>query len=540
MSAPSKKKTSPRNSTAIIVGLVITLVSTSFVLDRDDDLFTVRKNFEIFGATYQELVANYVDELDAQRVMRIGLRAMLAEMDPYTTFFDEATNDQIRLSARGNVARAGLQLEKRDVELVVGEPPYPMSGYRQGVRPGDIVSSIDGQDASSLSLRQAYALLEGDEKSLVSFSVVRAGTAEPIEFLLIRETQQPKNVSYAGSLTDNPSIAVVKLNQFGRGAASEVKSAIEELDNNTKVSGLLLDLRGNPGGIVNEAVELCGLFLPAASTVVSTRSKSPEKNVTYKTPRQPVFLDLPVIVLVDSVSASASEIVAGALQDYDRAVIVGDQSYGKGLTQIIRPLPYNTSLKVTNDRFYLPSNRSIQSGEQAPGGATFTSVSGRVMTYGNGVSPDVQAEGVRQSEMTRQLHSKSLFFKYAQEIVGGNQQNPGSFSSSAAFGSHFHEWADGQGFTFTHPGKSGLQQFVNSIVDFDAAEQMEEIIEADVQKRIERSAASISDLVERQVNFLTMSQDAFHRWEYDVDEVSKKAAEIIADTRRYNDILTKK
>lgn len=537
MSAQSRNRR--HKLVAVIACVALGVTSMAFLVPDDDDLFKVRKNFQIFGSMYQELVAHYVDEVDAQEIMRVGMRAMLAELDPYTTFFDEATNDQIRLSSQGNVANAGIQLELRQSELVVATPSFPLSAYARGIRPGDVISTIGGNPAVGLTLAQAYALLSGDENSLVTVEVDRPGNDTPLEFVLRLEKQRPKNVGYAARSVVAPTVIIIKLNQFGRNSAGEVRKALKQFADESDIDGLILDLRGNPGGILSEAVELCGMFLPTGSVIVTTRSKTPERNVEYRTENAPAYLDLPVTVLVSETSASASEIVAGALQDMDRAVILGAHTYGKGLTQIIRPLPFNTSLKVTNDRFYLPSDRTIQRGESPPVGASFKSTTGRLMSYGNGVSPDVVHDTRPGSELETQLQQRSLYFRYAQDVMSGTADDPGSFSDDVEFVNRFRSWSETKGFTYSHPGSELVAELRDTIESSESIDDMlEPIIQADIDRQYALASKSIRSAISMHVQQLRLDPVDFYEWKYGVDEAVNEARSILLDQQRYSNLLS--
>jgi carboxyl-terminal processing protease len=335
--------------TASLTGLVLVATLCLGVLvgswmPRDDDFFALRKNFEIFGAVYEELVTGYVEPVGADRLMRAGLEAMLNELDPYTTFIDEADRTDARIMTQGRYGGVGLNLGRRAGTITVVSPVEGASGYKQGVRAGDALLRIADQPTDSLSVGDAETLLRGEPGSTVTIRVRRAGVTTPIDFTLTRERVTPANVSYRGFIGETEeAIGYVKLERFTRDAGAEVRDALQALNAERPVQGVVLDLRDNPGGLLRAAVDVSELFVPQGETVVSTRGRLSETNRTYRSDRAPLFPDLPLVVLVNGFSASASEIVAGAVQDLDRGVVVGTTTYGKGLVQVIRSLPHNTS-----------------------------------------------------------------------------------------------------------------------------------------------------------------------------------------------------
>ncbi|MFQ5571945.1 MAG: S41 family peptidase [Rhodothermales bacterium] len=397
-----------------------------FQVPRDDDFFALRKNFEIFGAVYEQLVSDYVDPLDPARLMHTGLEAMLDDLDPYTVFFDEADNTDIDIITRGRYGGVGLNVQVRNNRITVSSPIEDASGYKQGVRAGDIITHIAGQPTDGLSLSDVRNLMHGEPGSTVEFIIEREGEPEPLHFILTREEVTLKNVTYHGFVNHDTAsgLGYIKLERFSRGASQEVRRAVQEIKKEGAVRGLILDLRDNPGGLLDAAVEITQLFVPQGSTIVSTRGRAPEMERVYRSKAAPLVPDAPVVLLVNEYSASASEIVAGAMQDLDRGLIVGTTSFGKGLVQIVKPLPYNTSLKITTLRYYIPSGRSIQAidyslhngdFEQIPDSLrrAFKTAAGRTVRDGHGIEPDVEVSLGEPSELEQALRRRAAFFFFA-------------------------------------------------------------------------------------------------------------------------------
>jgi carboxyl-terminal processing protease len=461
--------------TASLTGLVLVATLCLGVLvgswmPRDDDFFALRKNFEIFGAVYEELVTGYVEPVGADRLMRAGLEAMLNELDPYTTFIDEADRTDARIMTQGRYGGVGLNLGRRAGTITVVSPVEGASGYKQGVRAGDALLRIADQPTDSLSVGDAETLLRGEPGSTVTIRVRRAGVTTPIDFTLTRERVTPANVSYRGFIGETEeAIGYVKLERFTRDAGAEVRDALQALNAERPVQGVVLDLRDNPGGLLRAAVDVSELFVPQGETVVSTRGRLSETNRTYRSDRAPLFPDLPLVVLVNGFSASASEIVAGAVQDLDRGVVVGTTTYGKGLVQVIRSLPHNTSLKMTTATYYTPSGRSIQSlrasgaradasGSAGPEGAagpsetspteSFETEGGRAVRDGQGIEPDVAVDPGAPSPLEEALQRKAAFFLYANHYAARRDTLPDAFRVDDATLNDFRAWLEAEGIDY--------------------------------------------------------------------------------------------
>ncbi len=401
-----------------------------------DDLFELRKNFEIFGALYEEIAVNYVDEVRPQPFMRAGIDAMLAQLDPFTQYFDEADMVDMQVMQQLKIGTVGLNVGLKGGRLTVLAPENNAAAYRQGIRAGDIILQIGEIPSDDLSVKEAYELLMGQLRTTVNVLVQRGAEVSPRSFVLPLSLPRTQNVSYSGYLGPDSTdgIAYLRLDMFGNRAAREVKRALRNMDRDTALNGIVLDLRGNPGGILGEAIDIVELFVPNGSVVVSTRTRVENAVQEFKTDDDPLFPDIPVVVLMDRYSASASEIVAGALQDYDRAVVMGETSYGKGLVQITRPLPHNTLLKLTVSHYYLPTGRTIQSFALTSASArvaiptltSFETPNGRPVRGGAGVEPDKPVSSVPLSEIESALLQESAYFLFADRWVEKYCSHPNS------------------------------------------------------------------------------------------------------------------
>ena len=423
---------------------------------QEADLFAVRKNFGLFADLYAALASEYVDPVDAEQLMRTGIAAMTETLDPYTVFFDEATTSAGRLQQSGDVGGAGLVVAQRGGALVVTGLEENGPAERQGVRVGDRVTSIAGRDASGLDDAVARSLLRGEPGSSVEMEVEREGEGGALRFVLVRAEEDKRDVTAATFVADG--VGYIRLEQFLFEAAPQVRAGIDSLRANGELDALVLDLRGNPGGLLEQAVEIVGLFVPRGTPVVSTRGRAANTVRGYATRDEPLAPDLPLAILVDAGSASASEIVAGALQDHDRAVIVGETTYGKGLVQIVRPMPYGTALKITVSRYYTPSGRSIQSIAYKQGATathvadslrqTFTTARGRTVKSGGGVDPDEDVGLGPESDLEQALIRSAAFLRFANRYHAEHATLPRGFAIDDGLLADFRRFAEGEGLDY--------------------------------------------------------------------------------------------
>ncbi|TKC05303.1 S41 family peptidase [Pedobacter frigoris] len=395
-----------------------------------EDLFLVSKNLDIFASLYKEININYVDETNPSDLMRTGIDAMLDGLDPYTEYVPESEIEDYKLkyvsTQYGGIGASTLFIEGK---LFVNEVSQGYPADKEGVKPGDQIVKINTNEVKGKDRNQISQLLRGPKGSSVDLLVIRDGAV--ISKKLTREEIKQPNVSYSG-MTDN-NIAYIRLDKFLENSAQEVREAAVAL-NKQQPKGMILDLRYNGGGILQEAVKIVNLFINKDITVVTQKGRNPQKTVTYKTYSDPLLPQMPLVVLVGGSSASASEIVAGALQDLDRAIVVGQRSYGKGLVQQTFNLPYNSLVKVTVAKYFTPSGRCIQALDYAHRDANgktlkfadsvankFNTKAGRNVYDGNGVYPDVVVANSKPSPVTISIVSKNLFFDYANDFKKKNK-----------------------------------------------------------------------------------------------------------------------
>ena len=452
------------------VSALIVLTGLSFTRPAER-YFEIAKNLDIFATLFKEVNALYVDEVNPNKLVRTGIDAMLISLDPFTNYIPEDEVEDYRTLTTGQYGGIGAvtrEIGNRTVVTMI------MEGYgaqKGGLKIGDVILKIDDIDLSRLSREESGQLMKGQIGTPVSLTIKRFGVDQPIKLDFKREKIKMNNVPYSGMV--GKDIAYIQLSDFTPDAGKEVRSALAALKEQG-AKGVIIDLRGNPGGLLIEAVNITNIFLPKGKLVVSTRGKIPENNLNYETLNPPLDTDIPVAVLINRGSASASEIVAGTIQDYDRGVVIGEKSYGKGLVQVSRPLSYNAQLKVTTAKYYTPTGRCIQvldyshrredgSVDSVPDSLkkAFKTSAGRTVYDGGGIEPDIKTETPEAHALTQVLFDNGLIFDYATQYTA---QHPSiadatSFSLSDEDFQQFVLWMKDKNYAYTSYLQYELQQF---------------------------------------------------------------------------------
>ncbi len=392
------------------------------------DFFELAKQIEIFTNLYKTVNMNYVDETNPVELMDKAIKSMLAELDPYTNYFNEADVVKFKINNSGEYTGIGAMITRREGKIIIREPYKGYPADKAGLKAGDEIIQIGDVNLADFK-EDASPLLKGSKNTKIALKYMRQGKIETTNLVL--DEVEVKAVPFYGK--SDPKTGYIVLSQFNKKATQETQAALLDLKNQG-VDRIILDVRGNPGGLLGEAVNICNLFVPKGEVIVTTKSKSDRHNLTYKTTKNPIDTEIPLVILVDGNSASASEIVAGALQDLDRAVVVGSRSFGKGLVQRPMDLTYGTQVKVTISRYYTPAGRCIQaldySKKDALGKATKTAESkvtafktrgGRTVYDGGGILPDVVLESTQQSTITEALVKHDALFDFATTYYYKNQ-----------------------------------------------------------------------------------------------------------------------
>jgi carboxyl-terminal processing protease len=423
--------------------MAIVVIACGFLVGffgrSDDDLMLkTRQWIGVFGKVYTDVALNYVDPVDPERFMHAGIDGMLKTLDPYTVYLGEKESDEMDLVTTGKYAGVGITIGLRDGYITVISPMEGFSAAKQGIQSGDRILEIDGKVMKSLSTDDVRELVRGTPGTSLKMKIEREGEPKPLEFVLIREEIPVRNVTYAGFVSDG--IAYIRLERFSRTAGDDVRSSIKDLKSRGTVKGVVLDLRDNPGGLLDIAVDVVSKFVPESTLVVSTKGRRSDSERKYYSTETPMLGDVPLAVLVDRGSASASEIVAGAIQDVDRGVIIGTRSFGKGLVQTLTRITENSSLKITSGRYYTPSGRSIQEIDYfhrtkdgvftvKPDSARkqFSTAHNRIVLDGEGIVPDSTVPDDPSNKLLDELTRKAMLFKFANHLATEKRTFPKNF-----------------------------------------------------------------------------------------------------------------
>ncbi|MBE0572575.1 MAG: S41 family peptidase [Ignavibacteriaceae bacterium] len=461
-----------------IPGLVlIVIIVTGFYPGRGDIYFEIAKNLDLLGRVYKEIAFNYVDEVDPEKFLRAGIQGMLSSLDPYTIFIDEKKIEDIDLITNGKYGGVGISIGLRGDEVTVVEVMDGYAAQRQGIQIGDVIIEAGGSVISVDNIDDVSSLVKGEPGTTVELKVVRNELRDTLSFNLIREEVIIKNVTYSGFFPENSGNVYIKLSNFSRAASDEIKKTIKDLKEQKPVQSIVFDLRGNPGGLLDIAIDVCDKFLERDQLVVSTRGRDASTEKKYFSVEEPIIgSEVGIIVLINGGSASASEIVAGALQDHDRAVILGTKSFGKGLVQTITPLSYNTSLKITTAKYYTPTGRSIQRIDYSKGSDIikvlkseeeeefFTDNKREVYAKG-GITPDTTVEFKINGELTKELLAKGLFFKFANNYYYNNPDTKYSELNDQKLFNEFGEYLSEEEFVYISQTEIEIDNLIKGAAD---------------------------------------------------------------------------
>ena len=542
-------------SLVLTVGIGSTLFF-SFSPVKGSDLFEITKNLSIFSSVYKEIDMFYVEEVEPGKLMKTGLDAMLKSLDPYTNYIPESKIEDYRLMTTGEYGGIGSLIRKSGEYAIITEPYEGYPAQKSGLRAGDKILRIDGKDMKGKSTQEVSSLLKGQSGTKLEIVVDRDGTESAFE--LIRENVKLPEVAYYGIIDENESVGYVKLNSFTNTASQRVGEALTDLEGKG-MKKLVLDLRGNGGGLLNEAVNIVNFFIPKGSLVVETKGRVEEVNRTYKTQNQPWNLEIPVVVLIDDYSASASEIVAGSLQDLDRGVVIGRNSYGKGLVQQTKNLEFNAKVKLTIAKYYTPSGRCIQRldysdvDDDGSGTAvadslieTFKTKNGREVKDGRGIDPDVQVDPGVYSRLTETLVRKNLIFNYATEYRKINESimPAKEFEISDQVYDEFIGFLKDKNYEYKNESEEYLEALTEIVKDekyYDAAkdeiEALKTKLSADKTTDLQRFKDEVIEILENEIVSRYYYQNGRIEVAVKRDPYIINSIEVLNDTARYNGIL---
>jgi len=537
--------------------LILLFVFTSInVKAQPDKDFEISKNLEIFSTLYKQLHLNYVDDINPGELMKTGMDAMLESLDPYTVYIPESDIEDYKIMTLGQYGGIGALIHQRGSWIYISDPYEGFPATKVGLISGDKILEVNGKSAKDKKVEEISNMLKGQAGSSIKLLIEREGISKPIEKEIVREEIKIDNIPYFGMINDH--VGYIKLTGFTQNASKEVQDAFLKLKEKN-MKALIFDLRGNGGGLLQEAVNIVNLFVEKDQLVVSTKGKIEERNAVHKTSANPIDKNIPIIFLVDRYSASASEIVSGAIQDLDRGVILGQKTFGKGLVQNVYPLSYNAQMKVTIAKYYIPSGRCIQaldySHKKSDGSPervadslrnAFKTKNGRMVYDGGGIEPDIAMENETLSNISVSLITKYLVFDYASKFKRENPilKDTVNFSVTDAIYTDFINFLKGKDYDYTTQSESKLNELKKAAENEKYFEAIKPQLDALREKLIHDKEADLMKFKEEIIQLLKeeiISRYAFQKGRIKAslasDKEIAKAVEVLDNTQLYKSIL---
>lgn len=540
---------------------ILGFASISFT---NSQYFEIAKNLEIFTTLYKEINTYYVDDIEPNEFMQTGIDAMLKSLDPYTSYYPESEIENYKFQTTGKYGGIGSYIKKKDDYIIISEPYLGSPASKAGLLAGDKIMAVDDKPLKGKTSDEVSNLLKGSPGTKLMVKVLRPkadGTDEELKIEITREEVKMKNVPYFGMIKDG--IGYIKLEHFTQDAGKEVEDAVKELkQKNPDLKGLILDVRGNPGGLLNEAVTISNVFLPKNQLVCFTKGKVKDWDKDFKTTKEPIEAKLPLVVLISKNSASASEIVSGAIQDLDRGVVIGQRTFGKGLVQTTKPLDYNTTLKVTTAKYYIPSGRCIQAinyAEKDEEGAVskipdslkvaFKTANGRTVYDGGGIDPDLKVEVKQLSYIASNLMREDLIFDYATIFKLKNKTIAPAqdFKLSDAQYNDFIEWLKDKKFDYKTDSDLVLEELEKASKDdeyYDAISVTLEKLKKEMSHDKSLDLITFKNEVKMVLESEIVKRYYFNNGSienyFNYDKELKEALVILKDKAKYDALLTKK
>ena len=469
--------------------VIALLLPIGMIAQEKQNNFEIAKSLDIYNSLLRELNLNYVDEINPGELNEKAIKAMLDDLDPYTVFIPESDIENAKFMTTGEYGGIGAVIQYDGEFTRISDPYEGWPAQKAGIIAGDAILEVNGVDCKKKNTQEVSNLLKGQPGTEVTLKLKRYGQEQPLEIKLKREKVKIDNIPYY-KVFDN-GIAYLSLSGFTRDAAKELKEKFVEMKKGGELKGFVIDLRGNGGGLMNEAVDIVNLFIPKGKPVVSMKGKAATANSMHPTTNEPVDLEIPLAILVDGSSASASEIVAGAIQDYDRGVIIGQRTFGKGLVQNILPLSYNTQMKVTVAHYYIPSGRCIQEIDYSHKkdtaqmkkdtlGKAFKTMGGRTVYEGHGITPDVKVSRDPYATVTAYLFGKNYIFDYANKFYSEHKSIASAerFQIDEATYQDFMKFVKDKKFSYTTESEKAIEKLKKTAKDEGYLDKIKPQIEA--------------------------------------------------------------
>jgi len=543
---------------SLIILIFFAFTGASLPGGGDDDVYTqINRNMDVFGKLYKEIMLDYVDEIDGDKFMKAGIEGMLGTLDPYTNFLDESRKDEIDLITTGKYGGVGITVGMKDSMIVVTDILEGYSAQKEGLRRGDKIIEIDGTSMLGKKVGDVRTYTRGEPGTQMKMKVLRG--EKEVDFNLTRQEIQLKNVSYKGTIEDG--IGYIKLDRFSRYAENEIVDAITEIKAKGDVKGVILDLRGNPGGLLDAAIGILNKFTNKGDLLLTTKGRKLDSERKYFATENPMLgSDVPLVVLIDEGSASASEIVAGAIQDLDRGVLVGTKSFGKGLVQVFQPLSFGNQLKITNQKYFTPSGRWIQAknyfkenkyGVFKPNPyfnqKEFKTLGGRIVFAEGGITPDQVIDIIKDNELLEALNYEDMYYRFA---VKYTEENPdgNSFVMSDDIINRFLEFISTTDFAFNTSAELELAQLKKNADEKMYSEKVKSyigLLEGELKAEKFKDFESSRPVIRQKLELEIMRK--YNKPEKMIVELSAKddqqlqeALRIIKDRGLYNSMLQPK
>ncbi len=538
----------------ILAGFVI-LIFSGFFSGENDIYYQINKNIDLFGRIYKEVTFNYVDKIDPEEFMRAGIRGMLGSLDPYTIFIDENKKEDFDLITNGKYGGVGISIGVRGNKVTIIEVMDGYSAQKQGVRVGDVLVEAAGQKITPENVDDISSLVKGKPGSIVNLRVLRNGDKDTLSFNLVREEVMVKSLAYYGFYPPNSNNVYLKLTSFSRSASDEVLKALKELKSKREIKSVVLDLRNNPGGLLDVAVSICENFLPKNSLVVSTKGRDEASKKSYYSDQEPLLGNSRLVVLINGNSASASEIVSGAIQDHDRGVLLGTKSFGKGLVQTITPLDYNTSIKITTAKYYTPSGRCIQKIDYAANNkavseidtvikSSFLTDHKRVVYSAGGITPDTTVKEIPEGDIVNDLLAKGMFFQFADHYYYLNPNEKFKSLNNETLFEDFQKYLTDQKYKFHSLAEDQVNQLLAEVSNRKADKNISEGL-TKIKSEFEKLGNSelkiykneVINEIKAELASRYIGNDGKIQEELSSDDQFQTALKILADTLTYNKLL---
>lgn len=549
----SKRIIKKYKTTIIAVAVsIVSITSYSFV----DEYFEVSKNLDIFTSMFREVNIYYVDTVNPEKLMRKGIDDMLNTLDPYTNYIPESEIQDYRFMTTGQYGGIGAMIRQKDDYVVISDPYEGFVAQRSGLLAGDKILKIDDHSSKGKKTDEISHLLKGSPGTQVKLLIQRDGEEKPFEKILTREEIKVKSVPFYGIVSNG--IGYIKLNNFTENASREISSALKALKAKENLKGVILDIRGNPGGLLNEAVNVSNIFVEKGKEIVSTKGKIREYNRIYKSINEAIDTEITLVVLVSSGSASASEIVSGSLQDLDRGVIIGQRTFGKGLVQTTRPLSYNSQLKITTSKYYIPSGRCIQAldyshrNEDGSVGkipdtlvSAFKTLSGRTVFDGGGILPDVVTTAKKFSNISVSLLNKNIIFDYATYYFRNHpQQVSNNITLTDSDFMDFQKFISNKDYDYITKSEKSLDELKKNAEEENYYVELKNGIDSlrsrlnhDKQEDVIKNKIEIISLLEEEIASRYFFQSGRIQESLSHDEELNKAIDVLNDSGLYSGIL---